>query len=124
MTAPRAASTRAPGSATPSGTPTILLVEDDGPIRGILSEALREDGYAVISVADGGAAIDTLRQHRPSPDALCLVILDMMLPVADGHRVLRELAGLGSYVPVLAMSADREQLARARDAGAQATLPK
>src|SRR5690348_2152790 len=103
---------------------TILLVEDDQSIRDIVSDVLCDDGYHVITVEDGGAAIVALRGHRPPPAGLCLVLLDMMLPVADGLRVLQELALLGNYVPVVAMSADRDQLVRARAAGAQTTLPK
>jgi DNA-binding response OmpR family regulator len=102
----------------------LLLVEDDSAIREIVSEVLRDEGYEVIEAPDGGSAISVLRAHSPPPDALCLVILDMMLPVADGVEVLRALAELGSYVPVLAVSADRVQLRRATEAGADATLPK
>jgi DNA-binding response OmpR family regulator len=48
----------------------------------------------------------------------------MMLPGADGLAVLRALSNRGNYVPVVAMSADYHQLARARGAGVDATLPK
>ncbi len=47
-----------------------------------------------------------------------------MLPVASGVEVLRTLSELGSCVPVLAMSADRQQLHWAREAGAALTIPK
>lgn len=102
----------------------ILLVEDDPAIRDIVGEALRDEGYAVIEASEGRSAIAALAEHRPPPEALCLVILDMMLPVADGVQVLRALANLGGYVPVLATSADRAQLRRAADAGADDTLEK
>ena len=77
-----------------------------------------------LEAADGGAAIRSLRAHRPPPENLCLVILDMMLPVADGASVLGALASLGNYVPVVAMSADRDQLLRASRAGAQDVVQK
>jgi DNA-binding response OmpR family regulator len=107
-----------------SGTPTLLLVEDDPHIRLFVSEFLREDGYAVIEVADGKKAIGVLREHRPPVDGICLVILDMMLPEASGLDVLHELAALGNYTPVIAMSADLQQLRRATAAGADDTLAK
>jgi CheY-like chemotaxis protein len=103
---------------------TILLVEDDEAIRMVLTEFLRGEGYEVVAVADGGVAISFLRQHEPPPDALCLVILDMMLPVADGVQVMHALAGLGNYVPVVAMSADRDALGAARTAGAETVISK
>ena len=102
----------------------VLLVEDDPAIRAFVGEALRDDGYEVVEAPDGGAAIVALEEGRPPSDALCLVILDMMLPVADGVQVLRALADLGGYVPVLAVSADLGQLRRATEAGADATLRK
>ena len=101
-----------------------MLVEDDPSIRAVVGDLLRDEGYEVFEAADGGAAIAALRDRRPPPDSLGLVILDMMLPVADGVQVLDALAGWGSYVPVLAVSADRGQLRRAAGAGADATMPK
>jgi len=107
-----------------AGRRAILLVEDDPLLREMLGELLRYEGYQVFEAADGGAAIAALAERRPPPASLGLVILDMMLPVADGVQVLAALAGWGSFVPVVAVSADGHQLRRAADAGADATLPK
>jgi len=102
----------------------LLLVEDDLTIRTVIAELLTDEGYEVIKAEDGQTAITMLRNHHPPPEALCLVILDMMLPKASGIDVLHTLAELGSYVPVVAVSADREQLRRATEAGADDTLWK
>ena len=101
-----------------AGTPTLLLVErrSEHPRR-LSADLLKDDGYRVLEAEDGKAAIRILREHCPPPDSLCLVILDMMLPEASGLDVLRELAKLGNYTPVVAMSADYQQLRRATDAG-------
>jgi two-component system nitrogen regulation response regulator GlnG len=53
-----------------------------------------------------------------------MVLLDMMMPRLDGIDVLHHLSNLGEYVPVVAMSANRELLVEATAAGAKATLPK
>ena len=103
---------------------TLLLVEDNPVIRSVVADLLTDEGYEVIEAEDGGAAISVLREHRPPVDGLCLVILDMMLPEASGLDVLRALSELGSYTPVLAMSADYQQLRRAIEAGADDTLRK
>jgi CheY-like chemotaxis protein len=103
---------------------TLLVVEDNPDIRAILVEMLTDEEYTVIEAEDGPAAIRVLREHRPPPDTLCLMILDMMLPEASGLEVLRVLAELGSYVPVVAMSADRQQLHGATVAGASDVLQK
>src|SRR5688572_2297958 len=101
----------------------ILLVEDDPTLRGVVAEWLREDGFSVFEAGDGAAAIAAVEAHRPPPDSLCLVILDMMLPVADGVQRRDALARWGHYVPVLAVSADRWQLRRAADAGPTRRCP-
>lgn len=106
------------------GRRAILVVEDDAALREMVIDVLRDDGYDAVAATDGRAAITALRDHRPPPDALCLVILDMMLPEADGVEVLRALAQFGGYVPVVAMSADPRQLRRAAEAGADATMVK
>jgi CheY-like chemotaxis protein len=125
---PALAEQRRGGDVSASGTAVatahkVLLVEDSPDIRAMVAEWLRDEGYEILEASDGGSAIRALRSHRP-PEDLCLVVLDMMLPVADGLAVLRALADLGGYVPVVAMSADHDQLARARAAGATATLRK
>jgi CheY-like chemotaxis protein len=104
--------------------PTLLLIEDAVGIRQMLRDLLHDDGYEVIEAGDGAEAITLIRAHRPPPSDLCLIILDMMLPKSDGVQVLNALAELGSYVPVVAMSADRVQLLRAMRAGAKAVLEK
>ena len=103
---------------------TVLVVEDDKDIRDLIVSALDDEGFDVISVDRGDRAIEKLKQHQPPPQALCLVLLDMMLPGADGLAVLRALSSWGNYVPVVALSADDHRLARARGAGVDATLPK
>jgi DNA-binding response OmpR family regulator len=107
-----------------SGTPTLLLVEDDASIRPFVADLLKDEGYRVLEAEDGQAALRILHEHRPPVDGICLVILDMMLPEVSGQDVLRELATLGNYTPVVAMSADYQQLRRASDLGADDTLPK
>jgi two-component system, OmpR family, alkaline phosphatase synthesis response regulator PhoP len=54
--------------------------------------------------ADGLSGLDRVREHRPD-----LVILDLMLPGMDGHRVLRTLRAEGSRVPVLILTARGEE---------------
>lgn len=103
---------------------SVLVVEDEPMVREMLADALGGEGYAVVQAADGVEAMRLLDEHRPPPNRLCLVLLDMMMPRADGCSVLKHLATLGSYVPVVAMSANRQMLATAASAGALATIPK
>jgi CheY-like chemotaxis protein len=103
---------------------TVLLVEDEPTVRSLVAECLGDEGYAVVQVSDGAAAVRALNRYRPPPPQLSLVLLDMMLPHVSGLGVLQHLGALDSYVPVVAMSASRPHLAAATAAGAQAVLAK
>ena len=61
----------------------ILIVEDDLPVREVVSDALIDAGYAVAKAVDGADALDQLREHPA--DA---ILLDLGLPVMDGWTLL------------------------------------
>ena len=107
-----------------NAAPTVLVVDDDPTVRELLVDVLQGEGYGVVQAADGADAIALLEQNRPPPQQLCLVLLDMMMPRVRRVRVLHRLAELGAYVPVVALSASRQALSAAAQAGAQATMPK
>ena len=65
---------------------TILVVEDDVALCDLLRTHLEAEGYAVIQVFDGQAALIAVEQHHPD-----LIILDWMLPGLDGLAVCRRL---------------------------------
>jgi two-component system alkaline phosphatase synthesis response regulator PhoP len=67
---------------------TILVVEDDAPLRDTLAYNLRAEGYHVLTTGDGVSALDIAR-HKP----VALVLLDLMLPRLDGLEVCRQLRG-------------------------------
>ncbi|MBI6546417.1 MAG: response regulator transcription factor [Cyanobacteria bacterium NC_groundwater_1444_Ag_S-0.65um_54_12] len=62
----------------------ILVADDDPNIRLLLQKQLEYEGYTVLTVASGRAAIDTARRERPD-----LLILDLMMPDIDGLEVCR-----------------------------------
>ena len=111
------------GSALPA-PPTVLLVEDEPPVRELVAELLREEGYEVREARDGAEAIRALDDCLLPSGRACLILLDMMLPRVDGVGVLRHLAERGTHVPVVAMSASRKQLAVAEAAGVDSVVPK
>ena len=63
---------------------TILVVDDDEDIRDALAEVLKTTGRTVLSAANGREAIDILR----TGPVICVVLLDMKMPVMDGYRFL------------------------------------
>ena len=78
----------------------ILVVEDDKEINRLIREFLSSNQYAVISAENG---LDALRIIREQQD-ISLIILDLMLPLRSGDRVLKELREF-SNVPVIILSA-------------------
>jgi two-component system copper resistance phosphate regulon response regulator CusR len=78
----------------------ILLVEDDSRIARFVSQALREQAYAVDATADGDDAL-----YKASVNDYDAVILDLMIQGRDGFEVCRELRAAGSSVPVIMLTA-------------------
>ncbi|MBV8857527.1 MAG: response regulator transcription factor [Acidobacteria bacterium] len=78
----------------------ILLVEDDPRIARFVSQALREQTYAVDATADGDDAL-----FKASVNDYDAVILDVMIEGRDGFEVCRELRAAGSVVPVIMLTA-------------------
>ena len=80
---PRAASGEAHAA---NGRRTVLVVEDDEAVSGLLVELLKDRGYIAIPAYDGQSAVRLARQFRPH-----LITLDLALPGTDGHVVLESL---------------------------------
>jgi two-component system, OmpR family, response regulator QseB len=99
----------------------VLLVEDDPMIAQGLQTALRQDGYAVDWMRDGGSGAAALRAGH-----FDLVLLDLGLPGRDGLDVLRELRARGDATPVLILTARDERRDRVAglDAGADDYIVK
>jgi CheY-like chemotaxis protein len=106
-----------------AGAPVVLIVDDDAAIRALLRELLHEAGYASLEAADGLEAIRLLEDEALRA-RICLVLLDLNMPRADGIAVLQHLAAGRRMVPVVAMSANIGQLLEARRLGVAAALEK
>ena len=78
----------------------ILLVEDESRVAGFIAKGLREQAYAVDISSDGEQAL-----YQAAVNQYDIVILDVMLPVKDGHAVCRELRGSGCRTPILMLTA-------------------
>jgi DNA-binding response OmpR family regulator len=80
----------------------ILVVDDDAKIVRLVRTYLEREGYAVVTAADGPAALDAIETHEPA-----LVVLDLMLPELDGRAVIRAVRRdeQASATPILVLSA-------------------
>ena len=79
---------------------SLLVVEDDDELRGVLGRGLREEGFTVVAVATGAELLERIAQA--TPDAL---VLDIGLPDTDGRDLCQALRARGIETPVLFLTA-------------------
>jgi len=98
----------------------ILVVDDDPEIRQLLQAYLEQNGYRVSTVGEGKAMNRLLEQHRVD-----LIVLDLMLPGADGLELCRNLR-VNSRIPVIMLTARGDEMDRilGLEMGADDYLPK
>jgi type II secretory ATPase GspE/PulE/Tfp pilus assembly ATPase PilB-like protein len=105
------------------GRHTILLVEDEEPLRLVLRDLLEREGYTIVEAADGIQALDEI--DRSAPDA---IVLDLNLPRLDGYGVLSHLRArpATASLPVLVLTAksDEDNEVRVFEIGANDFISK
>ncbi len=102
---------------------SVLVVEDEKHLADGLRFNLEAEGYRVETASDGEEALRLLLGERREFDA---VVLDVMLPGADGFEVAARLRREGHFVPVLMLTARGrpEDVLRGFESGADDYLPK
>lgn len=100
---------------------TILIVDDEPPIRRLLRTSLASQGFQVTEAENGSDALAAIEESRPD-----LVILDLGLPDIDGSEVIRRLRGDDNAVPILVLSSrsDEKGKVEALDLGADDFVTK
>lgn len=86
--------------------PIVLVAEDDASIRDLLTHHLQCEGFQVVAVSDGNAA---LRAGRELAD---IVVLDVGLPAIDGFEVARSLRREKQGVPIIMLTARTDEIDR------------
>lgn len=83
------------------GSETVLVVDDQESLCGLLCEVLRKNGYSVLPATSGREALQLVRHH---PQPIDLVITDMVMPQMGGSELTQSLSGLKPHAKVLYMS--------------------
>ncbi len=78
---------------------TLLIVEDDAPLRDRLVRAMRDRGFDTTGVPDHAAALEAAREESPE-----LALVDLKLPGESGLRVIRDLKELDSATIVVVLT--------------------
>ncbi len=79
---------------------SVLVVEDDDELRGVLVRGLREEGFAPEAVASGKELLDRFETAKPD-----VLVIDIGLPDADGRDLSQALRARGIQTPVLFLTA-------------------
>ncbi len=100
---------------------TILVLDDDPAVRRLLEVLLRSRGYGVVGAADVPSALAQCAMQLPD-----LMVVDLMLPIEDGEKFLREFRRrwLNAQVPVILLSASTLRARIAENLDVAGTLGK
>ncbi len=82
---------------------TILVVDDQSSVRQLMQEYLSEQGFRVVTAADGQEALYSARHEQPN-----LILLDIMMPKMDGYQFLRQYRQ-ERQTPVIIITAREEE---------------
>ena len=98
----------------------ILVVEDDAPVRNLMTTTLKANGYHHLTAANGEDAVNKVAAYNPD-----IILLDLGLPDMDGIEVIKRIR-TWSNVPIIVISARAESMDKiaALDAGADDYLTK
>lgn len=78
---------------------TVLLVDDEAPIRASLGPYLERSGYRVLLASDGVEAVDLLGSYQVD-----IVVSDVLMPRMDGRELVRRLRAHGTWTPVILLT--------------------
>ena len=84
----------------------VLVVDDETPITDAVTYSLRREGYEALAAGDAERCLQLLRTEKPD-----LIILDVMLPSANGFEVCRRIRR-ESEVPIIMLTARAEEADR------------
>ena len=96
------------------GTGTILVVDDEEPLRAVVARALGRMGFETLEARDGLEALEVFGAHW---DRVRLILLDLSMPRMGGEEAYLELRKAGALAPIILTSGFRTEEARQRFQG-------
>jgi signal transduction histidine kinase/ActR/RegA family two-component response regulator len=84
-----------------AATETVLLVEDEPAVRGLVRGALEQLGYAVLEAADGYEALRVIEHHE---SMIHLLLTDVIMPLMNGHELAMRMKSIHPDIKVIYMS--------------------
>jgi two-component system response regulator (stage 0 sporulation protein F) len=78
----------------------VLVVDDEADFRQLMTYWLESKGYAVLTAADGEAAIQQVKDKKPD-----VVFMDLRMPVMDGTEAIKKIREFDKDIPIIIISA-------------------
>jgi two-component system cell cycle sensor histidine kinase/response regulator CckA len=85
------------------GSRTLLLVDDEAPVRRLAAKALAREGWEVITASSAEDALETIARANPEHGLAC-VVSDVVMPGMDGPALVRRLRQQWPGLPAILMS--------------------
>jgi two-component system, sensor histidine kinase and response regulator len=98
---------------------TVLVVDDEEPILGILTEVIEEMGHEVLRAMNGREALAVVQNTPPD-----LVLTDVMMPYLNGVELCRAIKGNGTTAHIVVLLMSAVPVERRREAGADGFIHK
>ncbi len=101
----------------------VLVVDDEAAIRTLTKQTLEAYGYSVLTASNGAEAVAVYARHK---DEIEVIITDVIMPIMDGHALIRALMVIKPNVRIIASSGspNKELQAKVLEAGAKRLIPK
>ena len=102
----------------------VLVIDDDGIMRSMLEQLLKQDAHRVKCAADGKRALKLLDKHL-----FDLIVTDLVMPEIEGGEMIKVIRAINKAIPIIAISGGarndpRSDLETARCFGATRTFQK
>jgi CheY-like chemotaxis protein len=101
------------------------VAEDDAEMRRLVTDALRDDGYEVVELADGGRLLVDIAARlkaEPKGDEIDLIVSDIRMPICTGLQILEALRQAHWRTPVILMTAFGDDATRRQAESLRAVL--
>ena len=83
----------------PAPSATVLLIDDEAPIRRSLGPCLERGGYRVLLASDGAEAMDILASYQVD-----IIVSDVLMPRMDGRELVRRVRAGGAWTPIILLT--------------------
>jgi len=85
---------------------SILLVDDDEPLRNVLDEILKESGFKTLQASNGQEAVDVFTTEQNN---IAVIIMDVVMPIMGGVAAAKKIRAINSSIPIIFQTGYGEQ---------------